>query len=203
VPKLDTGQRVWNVPGLSTIRGLGGRLAGRQRLWLAGAEVDCRDHLDVIVDSISNMGEMASLNTNAALSEGDPAPLVQIAGPFGFYACCAGCWAPWLAPSDYSVPARTTNSSTPSDGMPRLYVLQNRVKATIWLGVMRGFRQESQPLSAGSQRRLLTLASLTVRRIVAANETSANRLVSGVPSAREMQCVTIVVTIKSTASMGH
>jgi hypothetical protein len=89
VPKLDTGQRVWNVAGLSTIRGLGGRLAGRQRLWLAGAEVDCRDHLDVILDSISNMGEMASVNTNAALSEGDPPPLVQIAGPFGFYACCA------------------------------------------------------------------------------------------------------------------
>jgi hypothetical protein len=147
--------------------------------------VDCRDHLDVILDSISNMGEMASVNTNAALSEGDPAPFVQIAGPFGFYACCAVLLGAMAGTSDYSVPARTTNSSTPSDGMPRLYVLQNRVKATIWLGVMRGFRQESQPLSARSQRRLLTLASVAVRRIVAANETRANRLVSGPPARRQ------------------
>ena len=35
----------------------GGRLAGRQRLWLAGAEKDWRDYLDVILDLISNMGE--------------------------------------------------------------------------------------------------------------------------------------------------
>ena len=53
----------------------GGRLAGRQRLWLAGAEKDWRDYLDVILDLISNMGEMASVNTKAALYEADPGPV--------------------------------------------------------------------------------------------------------------------------------
>jgi hypothetical protein len=55
----------------------GGRLAGRQRLWLAGAEKDWRDYLDVILGRISNTCEMASVNTNTALYEADPAPLAS------------------------------------------------------------------------------------------------------------------------------
>jgi hypothetical protein len=58
----------------------GRRLAGRQRLWLAGAEKAWRDYLDVILDLIGNMGEMASINTNAALYEGDPAPRASTRG---------------------------------------------------------------------------------------------------------------------------
>jgi hypothetical protein len=36
VAKLGASQRVWNAAGLSTMCVLGGRLPGRQRLWLAG-----------------------------------------------------------------------------------------------------------------------------------------------------------------------
>ena len=71
--KLGTSQRVWNVPGLSTIYDLRRQAGRRQRLWPAGAEKDWRDYLDVILDLISNMGEMASVNTHAALYEADPA----------------------------------------------------------------------------------------------------------------------------------
>lgn len=125
--------------------------------------MDCRDHPDAILDSISNMGEMASVDTNAAL---------------------------------YEVTRPRSCRSPPHSGF-------TPAARCCWTRVMRGFRQESQPLSACSQRRLPTLASVTVRRIVAANETSANRLVGGMPSAREMQCLTIVVAVKSTASMAH
>lgn len=48
-------------------------MAGRQRLWLAGAEKDSRDDIDVILHPISNMSEVASVNANLALYEGDPA----------------------------------------------------------------------------------------------------------------------------------
>jgi hypothetical protein len=44
---------------------------------LITAEQDWRDYLDVIVDSISNQGGMACVNTTAVLYEGDPAPLAQ------------------------------------------------------------------------------------------------------------------------------
>jgi acyl-CoA reductase-like NAD-dependent aldehyde dehydrogenase len=49
---------------------------GRSKI-LITAEQDWRDYLDVIVDSISNQGGMACVNTTAVLYEGDPAPLAQ------------------------------------------------------------------------------------------------------------------------------
>ncbi len=39
------------------------------------ADRDWRDYVDVIVDSIANLGGMACVNTTAVLYEGDPAPL--------------------------------------------------------------------------------------------------------------------------------
>jgi hypothetical protein len=45
-----------------------------------GAEKGWRVYLDVILDLISNMGEMASVNTNAALYAADPAPLASTRG---------------------------------------------------------------------------------------------------------------------------
>lgn len=47
---------------------------GRAKI-LITADRDWRDHLDVIVDSIANLGGMACVNTTAVLCEGDPAPL--------------------------------------------------------------------------------------------------------------------------------
>ena len=41
------------------------------------ADKDWRDYLDIIVDSISDMGGMACVNTTAVLYEGDPAPPAQ------------------------------------------------------------------------------------------------------------------------------
>jgi hypothetical protein len=49
---------------------------GRTKI-LITAEKDWRDYLDVIVDSIGNLGGMACVNTTAVLYEGDPAPLAQ------------------------------------------------------------------------------------------------------------------------------
>jgi acyl-CoA reductase-like NAD-dependent aldehyde dehydrogenase len=49
---------------------------GRSKI-LITAEKDWRDYLDVIVDSIGNLGGMACVNTTAVLYEGDPAPLAQ------------------------------------------------------------------------------------------------------------------------------
>jgi acyl-CoA reductase-like NAD-dependent aldehyde dehydrogenase len=49
---------------------------GRSKI-LITAEQDWRDYLDVIVDSIANLGGMACVNTTAVLYEGDPAPLAQ------------------------------------------------------------------------------------------------------------------------------
>jgi acyl-CoA reductase-like NAD-dependent aldehyde dehydrogenase len=49
---------------------------GRTKI-LITAEQDWRDYLDVIVDSISDMGGMACVNATAVLYEGDPAPLAQ------------------------------------------------------------------------------------------------------------------------------
>ncbi|MCW2691175.1 MAG: aldehyde dehydrogenase [Mycobacterium sp.] len=49
---------------------------GRSKI-LITAEKAWRDYLDVIVDSISDMGGMACVNTTAVLCEGDPAPLAQ------------------------------------------------------------------------------------------------------------------------------
>jgi acyl-CoA reductase-like NAD-dependent aldehyde dehydrogenase len=47
---------------------------GRTKI-LITADRDWRDYLDVIVDSIANLGGMACVNTTAVLYEGDPAPL--------------------------------------------------------------------------------------------------------------------------------
>ncbi|SPM39314.1 Acyl-CoA reductase or other NAD-dependent aldehyde dehydrogenase [Mycobacterium numidiamassiliense] len=49
---------------------------GRTKILLT-AERDWRDHLDLIVDSIANLGGMACVNTTAVLYEGDPAPLAE------------------------------------------------------------------------------------------------------------------------------
>ncbi|GBG37791.1 hypothetical protein NJB14197_26220 [Mycobacterium montefiorense] len=47
---------------------------GRAKI-LITADRDWRDYLDLIVDSIANLGGMACVNTTAVLLEGDPAPL--------------------------------------------------------------------------------------------------------------------------------
>ena len=47
---------------------------GRAKI-LITAEHDWRDYLDVITDSIANLGGVACVNTTAVLYEGDPAPL--------------------------------------------------------------------------------------------------------------------------------
>ncbi|KLO43117.1 aldehyde dehydrogenase [Mycobacterium nebraskense] len=47
---------------------------GRSKI-LITADQDWRDHVDLIVDSIANLGGMACVNTSAVLYEGDPAPL--------------------------------------------------------------------------------------------------------------------------------
>jgi acyl-CoA reductase-like NAD-dependent aldehyde dehydrogenase len=47
---------------------------GRAKMLLT-AEQDWRDHLDVIIDSISRLGGMACVNTTAVLIEGDPTAL--------------------------------------------------------------------------------------------------------------------------------
>ncbi|ORX06557.1 aldehyde dehydrogenase [Mycobacterium triplex] len=47
---------------------------GRAKI-LITADRDWRDHLDLIVDSIANLGGMACVNATAVLYEGDPAPL--------------------------------------------------------------------------------------------------------------------------------
>ena len=49
---------------------------GRAKI-LITADRDWRDYIDVIVDSIANLGGMACVNTTAVLYEGDPAPLAQ------------------------------------------------------------------------------------------------------------------------------
>jgi acyl-CoA reductase-like NAD-dependent aldehyde dehydrogenase len=49
---------------------------GRSKILLT-EEQDWRDYLDLIVDSVSNLGGMACQNTTAVLYEGDPGPLAQ------------------------------------------------------------------------------------------------------------------------------
>jgi acyl-CoA reductase-like NAD-dependent aldehyde dehydrogenase len=49
---------------------------GRAKI-LITAEQDWRDHLDIVVDSIANLGGMACVNATAVLYEGDPVPLAQ------------------------------------------------------------------------------------------------------------------------------
>jgi acyl-CoA reductase-like NAD-dependent aldehyde dehydrogenase len=49
---------------------------GRTKI-LITADCDWRDHLDMIVDSIANLGGMACVNATAVLYEGDAAPLAQ------------------------------------------------------------------------------------------------------------------------------
>jgi len=49
---------------------------GRTKI-LITADRDWRDYLDVIVDSICNLGGMACVNATAVLYEGDPAPLAH------------------------------------------------------------------------------------------------------------------------------
>ena len=49
---------------------------GRAKI-LITADRDWRDYIDVIVDSIADLGGMACVNTTAVLYEGDPAPLAQ------------------------------------------------------------------------------------------------------------------------------
>ncbi len=49
---------------------------GRAKI-LITADRDWRDYLDVITDSIANLGGVACVNTTAVLYEGDPAPLAE------------------------------------------------------------------------------------------------------------------------------
>jgi acyl-CoA reductase-like NAD-dependent aldehyde dehydrogenase len=49
---------------------------GRAKI-LITADRDWRDYIDLIVDSIANLGGMACVNTTAVLYEGDPVPLAQ------------------------------------------------------------------------------------------------------------------------------
>lgn len=49
---------------------------GRTKI-LITAECDWRDYLDVLVDSIANLGGMACVNTTAVLYEGDAGPLAE------------------------------------------------------------------------------------------------------------------------------
>jgi hypothetical protein len=49
---------------------------GRAKI-LITADRDWRDYVDLVVDSIANLGGMACVNTTAVLYEGDPAPLAQ------------------------------------------------------------------------------------------------------------------------------
>lgn len=49
---------------------------GRAKI-LITADRDWRDHLDVVVDSVANLGGMACVNASAVLCEGDPAPLAR------------------------------------------------------------------------------------------------------------------------------
>jgi acyl-CoA reductase-like NAD-dependent aldehyde dehydrogenase len=52
---------------------------GRAKI-LITAEQDWRDYLDVITDSIANLGGIACVNTTAVLYEGDPTPLAHAIG---------------------------------------------------------------------------------------------------------------------------
>jgi acyl-CoA reductase-like NAD-dependent aldehyde dehydrogenase len=52
---------------------------GRAKI-LITADQDWRDYLDVITDSIANLGGIACVNTTAVLYEGDPAPLAHAIG---------------------------------------------------------------------------------------------------------------------------
>jgi acyl-CoA reductase-like NAD-dependent aldehyde dehydrogenase len=49
---------------------------GRAKI-LITADRDWRDYVDLVVDSIANLGGMACVNTTAVLYEGDPAPLAH------------------------------------------------------------------------------------------------------------------------------
>jgi acyl-CoA reductase-like NAD-dependent aldehyde dehydrogenase len=49
---------------------------GRAKI-LITADRDWRDYVDLVVDSIANLGGMACVNTTAVLYEGDPAPVAQ------------------------------------------------------------------------------------------------------------------------------
>jgi acyl-CoA reductase-like NAD-dependent aldehyde dehydrogenase len=49
---------------------------GRAKI-LITADRDWRDYIDVVVDSIANLGGMACVNTTAVLYEGDPVPLAH------------------------------------------------------------------------------------------------------------------------------
>ncbi len=49
---------------------------GRAKI-LITADRDWRDYVDLVVDSIANLGGMACVNATAVLYEGDPAPLAQ------------------------------------------------------------------------------------------------------------------------------
>ena len=52
---------------------------GRAKI-LITADQDWRDYLDVVTDSIANLGGIACVNTTAVLYEGDPTPLAQAIG---------------------------------------------------------------------------------------------------------------------------
>ncbi|HME76902.1 MAG TPA: aldehyde dehydrogenase family protein [Mycobacterium sp.] len=52
---------------------------GRAKI-LITADHDWRDYLDIITDSIANLGGIACVNTTAVLYEGDPTPLAQAIG---------------------------------------------------------------------------------------------------------------------------
>jgi len=49
---------------------------GRAKI-LITSDRDWRDYIDIVVDSIANLGGMACVNTTAVLYEGDPVPLAQ------------------------------------------------------------------------------------------------------------------------------
>ena len=52
---------------------------GRAKIVIT-ADQDWRDYLDIITDSIANLGGIACVNTTAVLYEGDPAPLAHAIG---------------------------------------------------------------------------------------------------------------------------
>jgi acyl-CoA reductase-like NAD-dependent aldehyde dehydrogenase len=97
---------------------------GRSKILLT-ADVDWRDHLDTIVDSISHQGGVSCLNTTAVFVEGDPAPLAEaIAGRLAAI--------PTLPPED----EKAVLSVQPLDAARAVekYLLAQAAGTTPWLG---------------------------------------------------------------------
>ncbi|MFJ5840360.1 aldehyde dehydrogenase family protein [Streptomyces shenzhenensis] len=97
---------------------------GRSKILLT-ADVDWRDHLDVIVDSISHNGGAGCVNASAVLVEGDPAPVAEaIAERLATL--------PSLPPEDDKA-VLPVQALTPARALER-YVLANAAGTRAWLG---------------------------------------------------------------------